>query len=360
MPANLTPEYLEAEERFKDARTTPEKIAALEEMLSTIPKHKGTEKMQADLKRRLAKLRGEKTKKGGPVHAAPLHYIEREGAGQVALVGPPNSGKSSLLARLTHAAPLVADYPFSTRLPLPGMMRFENIQIQLVDLPPLHPEFPEARLPGGQAWLPQTIRHADAVALVVDLGEAAVLDQLTETLALLEQAKLAVGREAAGAPRAEPALSGGEGPRSLVRKPALLVGNKCDRPQARENFDVLAELWQQRFPLLAVSAETGENLDGLRRALFELLGVVRVYTKVPGKKADLTAPFVLPRGATVAEVAARVHKDLAAGLKFARLWPARPPPPAAGQPGGGGGKFDGQRVERHHVVEDNDVIELHA
>lgn len=343
MPANLTPEYLEAEERFKQARTTPEKIAALEEMLSTIPKHKGTEKMQAEIKRRLSALRKEKTKKGGPRHAAPVHQVEREGAGQVALVGPPNSGKSSLLARLTHATPLIADYPFSTRLPLPGMMSFENIQIQLVDLPPLDPGFPEA-------WVPQAIRSSDAVALVVDLGEVAVLDQLTDTLAQLEQGKILVGQstgelslDSASLDFARDEL---DKPRGFARKRALFVGNKCDRPGARDNFEVLSELWRERFRLLAVSAQTGEGLEDLRRALFDLLAVVRVYTKTPGKKADLTAPFVLPQGATVLEVAARVHKDLAAGLKFARLW--------------GHGKFDGQMVPRDHVVEDQDVIELHA
>lgn len=327
MPANLTPQYLEAEQRFKAARTTPEKIAALEEMLSTIPKHKGTEKMQAELKRKLSALRAEKQKKGGPRHAAPVYYVEREGAGQVALVGPPNSGKSSLLARLTHATPLVADYPFTTRLPLPGMMPFENIQIQLVDLPPLDPQFPEA-------WLPQAIRNADAVALVVDVGDAGVLEQLTGTLAQLEQGKISVGQRT-GTLRA-----------GFVSQPALLVGNQCDRPGARENFAILADLWKERFQCLAVSAHTGEELESLRRALFDLLAVVRVYTKVPGKKADLSAPFVLPRGATVREVAERVHKELATQFKFARLW--------------GRGKFDGQRVERDHVVEDNDIIELHA
>lgn len=327
MPANLTPEYLEAEQRFKQARTPEEKLAALEEMLATIPKHKGTEKMQAELKRKLSKVRGEKQRKSGAKHAAPVYYVTREGAGQVALVGPPNSGKSSLLARLTHASPAVAEYPFTTRLPQPGMMAFENIQIQLVDLPPLHPDFPET-------WVPQAIRNADAVVLVIDLGEAEVLEQLTQTLAGMEQGKISLGPE----PQ-EPL-------RGVARKSALLVGNKCDRPGARENFEVLAELWRDRFPLLAVSAQTGENLEAFRRGVFELLGVVRIYTKIPGKKADLSSPFVLPRGATVHDVAARVHKDVATGLKFARLW--------------GQGKFDGQMVPRNHVVEDRDIVELHA
>ncbi|MFQ5664410.1 MAG: TGS domain-containing protein [Terriglobia bacterium] len=348
MPANLTPEYLAAEERFKQARTPEEKIAALEAMLSAIPKHKGTEKMQGDLKRRLKRVRGEKGKKGATRHAAPIHYVEHEGAGQVALVGPPNCGKSALLAALTRATPAVADYPFSTRSPLPGMMPFENIQVQLVDLPPLDPLFPEA-------WVPQTIRNADAVALLVDLGDPDLLDHLTQTLEQLDHGKIRV------------AQGQGELPRGFVRKPALLVGNKCDRPGARDNLEVLAELWGERFRLarpaspparsaggqnaqagglLPVSAQTGENLEELRRVLFELLGVVRVYTKSPGKKADREAPYVLPRGATVRDVAARVHKDIAAGLKFARLW--------------GGTRFDGQRVDRDHLLDDQDIVELHT
>ncbi|MFQ5696430.1 MAG: GTPase, partial [Terriglobia bacterium] len=231
----------------------------------------------------------------------------------MALVGPPNGGKSSLLARLTRAAPLVADYPFSTRRPLPGMMAFENIQIQLIDLPPLHPDSPDA------LWVPQTVRIADAAVLVVGLDEPAVLEQLTEVLALLERGKVRLGRD-----------DGAELPRGFVRKPALLLGNKLEAAGARDAFETLAELWGERCPLLALSLESGQGLDAFRRAVYELLGIVRVYSKAPGKKADLGSPFVVPRGATVREVAERVHKDFAAGLKFARLW--------------GGAKYDGQRV----------------
>lgn len=327
MPANLTPEYLDAEERFKAAKTTPEKTAAVEEMLRTIPKHKGTEKMQADLKRRLSKLRGEAHKKGGAKAAPPVSYVEKEGAGQVALVGPPNTGKSALLARLTHATPEVADYPFTTRLPQPGMMSFENIQIQLVDLPPLHPEF-------GEAWLPQAIRNADAAALVVDLAAPEVLEQVSDTLALLEKSKTLLG---AGT---EPLGTG------FVRKPALLVGTKLDLPGTRDTWAALGELWRSRFMLHALSTVTGEGTEEFRRAVFDLLGIVRVYTKAPGKKADLTAPFVLPRGSTVLAVAERVHKDIAAHLKFARVW--------------GHSKFNGQMVQRDTVVEDSDVVEFHT
>jgi ribosome-interacting GTPase 1 len=326
MPANLSPEYLEAEERYKAAKSTPEKIAALEVMLSAIPKHKGTEKMQGEIKRKLSRLRGQKQKKTATKKAPPVYLVEKEGAGQVALVGPPSSGKSSLVRRLTHATPEVADYPFTTRLPLPAMMPFENIQIQLLDLPPLHPDSPEK-------WMGQAVRNADAAVLVVDLGDDAVLEQLTETLAELERGKISAGPPPAQLPR------------GFVHKPTLLVGSKCDRPGARDNFDILAELWKDRFRLLSLSVQSEENLDAFPRAVFDLLGIVRIYTKTPGKKADMAAPFVVPRGATVRDVAQRVHKDFVAGLKFARVW--------------GGSRFDGQMVQRDYIVEDNDILELH-
>jgi ribosome-interacting GTPase 1 len=317
---------MEAEQRYKDSKSTPEKIAALEEMLSAIPKHKGTEKMQAEIKRKLSRLRGQKKKKTATKKAPPVYLVEKEGAGQVALVGPPNSGKSALVCRLTHATPKVADYPFTTRLPLPAMMPFENIQIQLVDLPPLHPDSPES-------WVTQAIRNADAAVLVVDLGDDAVLEQLTETLAEMEKGKITVGPPPAQLPR------------GFVHKTALLVGNKWDLPGARDNFEILAELWKDRFRLLPLSTRTEENLNNFPRAVFDLLGIVRVFTKTPGKKADMGAPFVVPRGATVRDVAQRVHKDFVASLKFARVW--------------GGSRFDGQMVQRDYIVEDNDVLEFH-
>jgi ribosome-interacting GTPase 1 len=325
MPANLSPEYLEADRRFKSAKNTEEKIGALEEMFATIPKHKGTEKMQADIKRRLSKLRSEQSKR--PVSRAGLmHRVEKEGAGQVALVGPPNSGKSSLVRHLTHAAPEVADYPFTTRVPLPGMMPFEDIQIQLVDLPPVHPDFPES-------WLYQIIRNADACLLVVDLSDPDLLEDLDTTLGQLTNAKVQVGRGPLP-----------EAPGWLAKK-TLLVGNKLDAASAAEDLEILKELYGARFPILALSGETGEGLDGLRRAAFDLLELVRVYTKAPGKKLELTTPYVLKRGSRLVDLAAHVHHDFLTQLKYARVW--------------GHGKFEGQMVNRDYLLADKDVVELH-
>ena len=170
MPANVTPEYRNAEQDYRRASNHQEKIAALERMLATVPKHKGTEKLQADIKHRLSQERTETHRKGAP-HSAPFYLVEKEGAAQVALVGPPNSGKSQLTAALTHARPEVAAYPFTTRMPIPGMMFFEDVQIQLVDLPPFSREFTEP-------WLPQVIRGANASMLVADLSDADVLDEI--------------------------------------------------------------------------------------------------------------------------------------------------------------------------------------
>ncbi len=314
MSANLTPDYLSAERDYKSASTHQEKIAALERMLATVPKHKGTEKLQADIKHRLSQERKEAHSKGAP-HSVPFYLVEKEGAAQVALAGPPNSGKSRLLAALTHARPEVADYPFTTRVPIPGMMPFEDIQIQLLDLPPLSREFTEP-------WLPQVIRGSTASVLVVDLSEADVLDEIGFVETLFEDRRL--------------------------RPPKLLVANKLDLDGAAEVLTAMAELYGGRYRVLGISAAEGRNLDAFRREVVDMLELVRVYTKRPGKKTDLDRPYVLHRGQTVIDAARLVHKDFAENLKFARLYRAEQGPSP-----------QGMMVERSHLVRDGDVLEFH-
>jgi len=325
MPANLTPDYLHAEKAFRQAKTAPEKIAALEEMLATIPKHKGTEKMQADIKHRIAKVRAAATQARGKGGGVDVFFVEKQGAGQVALVGTPNAGKSSLVAAVSHAKVKVAPYPYATHAPVPGMMPFEDIQIQLVDLPPVSAE-------GLVSGMTGTLRNADILMICLDLSAGDVLEQVEVCLRVLEAKGLV--RE------------GQKGPEGAVAKRTIFVGTKADAPGAKDNLEALRGLRTDLEPFVATSAETREGLEDMGKRLFAMLDVVRVYSKEPGKPADLRQPFIVPRGSTVMDLAEAIHRELAQHLKRARIW--------------GGGKYDGQAVQRDHVLADKDVIELHV
>jgi len=329
VPANLTPQYHDAEERFKGAASHAEKLEALREMLAVIPKHKGTEKLQADLKKRLAKLEDDEAQAIRSGHrTADLGHVRREGAGQFVLLGPPNAGKSALLAALTHAHPEVGDYPFTTRVPGPGMMEFEDVQIQLVDTPAVAAGHTEP-------YLVNLVHNADGVLLVLDI----TADDVEPSVRLLEDL-LARSRVW---PRSRPLPAGA--PPLLAQKPVLALGNKADLDDG--TFAALArEALGPDLALLPVSAGRGDGLEPLRGLLFRELRRIRVYTKEPGHKPDRGRPFVLPEGATVHDLAAHVHKDLAERMKYARVW--------------GHALFDGQQVDRHHVLVDRDVVELHG
>jgi ribosome-interacting GTPase 1 len=326
MPANLTPQYLEAERRYKGAATDEERLEALREMFRLLPKHKGTEKMQADLKKKISALSKSRGRKSGPARSTPLFHVPPEGAGQVVLLGPPNCGKSSLLAALTNARPEIADYPFTTQKPAPGMMQFEDAKVQLVDLPPVSAEHVES-------WIPECIRRADAVAALVDLGDDDLLDGMEAVLATLDRSHVVTAAAEADPP-------------SVLHKPVLLVATKGDLAGADERWGIVREFYGKRFPALRVSASSGSGLDALRGRLFAALDVVRVYTRDPRNKKSIGEPYTVPRGATVLDVAERVHKDIASNLKYARIW--------------GSERYDGQAVQRDHVLEDGDVLEFHA
>lgn len=322
MPANLTPQYYEAERRYREAKEPAEKIAALEEMLTVMPKHKGTDRLQGDLKRKIAKLKAEAQRKKGAKRTFG-YKVDPEGAGQVVLVGAPNTGKSELLRRLTKATPEVADYPFTTRVPTPGMMAFENTAFQLVDLPPVSEGYVES-------WVWDIIRRADLVLVVVGL-DADPLAQLERTVAALRQNKIGL---------LEPGQAQG-----WVDKPVLVVANKLDAPEAHETLELFGELAPPKFPVAAVSAHAGSGLAELGARIYEGLGIIRVYTKAPGKDPDLNSPFVLPAGATIEELAGRIHKDFLSRLKYARVW--------------GSETFQGQMVQRDYRLHEGDVVEFH-
>jgi ribosome-interacting GTPase 1 len=327
MPTNLPPEYFEVEKRYRLAASTAEKIACLEELISTIPRHKGTEKLLGDYRRKLSRLRTDsKAHKGASVQASVFH-VKREGTGQVVVIGPTNVGKSALVAALTNATPEVAETPYTTWRPTPGMLNVGKAQIQLVDTPALDREYLEPELI-------DLIRRADLALLVVDL-ETDPLQQLEDTQAILLENLIAPEDLRGRAPDE----------RLLSYVPMLIVANKCDDEEMEEVCQVFCELLEEKWPVLSVSATTGRNLEQLKQAVFERLDVIRVYSKAPGKEPDLDVPFVLKRGTTVLDLAGKIHHDFRDKLKFARVW--------------GSTAFDGQMVQRDYVLQDGDVIELH-
>jgi len=314
VPANLTPQYYAAEEAYRNAKTIKEKIAALEEMLAVIPKHKGTEKIQADIKKRLSKLRQQEEQgRGGAARFNPF-YIEPEGAGQAVLTGFPNSGKSSLVGALSRAKVKIADYPFSTTLPVAGMMPFENVLIQLVDTPPVTLE----GFPPGLLGLLQT---ADIRVIAVDAGSDDCLEHFDYIWQVFVQ-------------------------RRMPPEKCLLVASRADLPGSEERVSMLAEMAPAELRLIPVSAVTGYNLENLRRLLFDVLQVVRIYTRAPGREPDMNAPFVIPRGSTVYDLAYHIHKELAQRMKSARVW--------------GSTRFPGQAVPRDYELQDGDIVEINA
>ncbi|MBP7053962.1 MAG: TGS domain-containing protein [Phycisphaerae bacterium] len=327
MAANLTPAYRDADERFRNATTNEEKIAALEEMIATVPKHKGTEGLQADLKRKLSHFKEAATqqakKSGGHVD---IFHVPRSGAGQVVLLGLPNTGKSAILAALTKAKVTVADFPFATQVPVPGMLRYEDVQIQLVDMPPITADYSAP----GQVG---TYRNGDLIGVVIDLSQD-VEEQVLVLLDYLESKKLLLDERT-------PAVDA-QG-NALARK-AVCLCTKADLA-ADGAFELVKGSCDKMAEFLRLSTQTGEGFDKLGEMLFRQLNILRVYAKPPGKPADMKDPFTLPVGSTVQEMAKAIHRELAEKLKSARIW--------------GTGVYDGQSVHLTHVLHDKDVVELH-
>jgi len=339
MPANLSPEYKAAQAALRQARDPGERLHFLREMLRVIPKHKGTDHLQADIKRRIHELveELERPKKGG-TRGGPALVIRPEGAAQIAMLGPPNAGKSTLHARLTGSNAHAAAYPFTTQFPEPGMMSHQDVHFQLVDLPAVSPQHPTP-------WLASTLQTADACLLVVDLSDPdcvgeieTVHDMMSERGVTLAECWEVIEPVSDDAADDDP---------FAVHLPTLLLANKADLVvDPATELRTLVELVSLHYPALAVAAISGQGLGELGAWLFGHLGIVRVYTKAPGKPAERSRPYTLRHGQTVADVARLVHKDLARSLKHARVW--------------GASGFDGQQVGPGHVVADGDIIELHG
>lgn len=311
MPANLTPEYLKAEQKYRLARTPLEKIETLKEMLSVIPKHKGTDHLQGDIKAKIAKFKRELETKRTISKKKGL-YIEKEGAGQIVLLGSPNVGKSSLLAKLTNANPQIAEYPFSTSKPITGMMDYEDIKIQLVDTPPIT----DSRSP---PWLIDLSLSANLILALLDLSKDNIIEDAKFISNKLDELRIEVNK--------------------------IIIGcNKSDIDRKQLTVDSLQLTVNNRVPVIRFSTKNGHNLNKLRKEIFRRLEIIRVYTKSPGKEPEMTEPIVLKKGSTVIDAARDIHKDFAENLKFVRIW---------------GSEHNGQRVERSYVLQDRDIIEFH-
>ena len=336
MPTNASPEYKKAEEAFRRARDPKEKLDLLREMQRTIPKHKGTEHVQADIKTRIKELTEELSgpRKSG-ARTGPPTVIKPEGAAQVALVGPPNTGKSALHTRLTGSHSAVGEHPFATQWPNPGMLPYDDISIQLVDLPSVATthEIP---------WIANTLQPADAACLVIDLGHPGCVAEVVELHDILALRK--VHLTSAWPIHDVQVASDDPFAKTL---PTVIVANRADEiDDVAAELEVFRELTGYTYDAIVTSAETGEGLDELTEWLFKHLAIVRVYTKIPHQPADMDRPYTLRRGQTVLDLARLVHRDIAAGFNHARLW--------------GGGTFDGQQVGADHTLADGDVVELHA
>ena len=329
MPANLTQQYLKAEEAYRQATTLEEELKCLQVMLQEIPKHKGTDHLQAQLKAKIAKAKRELQAEKRSGKKSRGIRIPRQGAGTVVLLGGPNAGKSQLLASFTRATPQVAEYPFTTQLPQPGMMPWEDVLVQLIDTPPVTADYLEPYMYG-------IIRGADLALLLVDLGDDSGIEQCQEVLDRLGQTKTRLARRSY--------LSEEDVGLSYTR--TFLVPNKIDLRDAPDRLELLHELCPLDFDEYVVSAEHGTGLESLREAIYRTLDVVRVYSKLPSaKEPDRDRPFTLRRGSTLLDMAGQVHKDYVDGLKFARVW--------------GTAVHDGTVVKGDYVLHDKDIVELH-
>jgi hypothetical protein len=320
---------MEAEEAYKKAKTPEEKLELLRKMWVLVPKHKASEKLQAQLKTRIRDTRDAVETKKAAKKGGVSYKVPRQGAGTYVLLGGPNAGKSRLLSRVTRATPEVAPYPFTTREPIVGMMEWEDVKIQLIDLPPITADFLEG-------YVSTIVRSADAALLMLDLADddgpfaaETVVERLNESKTHL-----------VGERKFE------EEDLTVEDIRTILVANKIDADGAADRLEIVREMFGTRFPIQVIAAEAGSGVDELKAAMYRTLELIRVYTKMPGKPPDMTSPYTCPIGSTVVEMAAQVHGDFAEKLKSARVW--------------GQGVFDGQAVKRDHVLSDKDVVELHV
>ncbi len=328
MPANLTQQYHKAEQAYRQAETPQEELECLQTMLVELPKHKGTDKMQAELKQKISKVKKEIADGSKKVGKKTGVRIPKQGAGRAVIIGAPNCGKSQLLASFTNATPTVADYPFSTTQPLPGMMPWQNVTVQLIDTPPITADVFDPVTQG-------LIRSADVVVILLDLGSDDGVQDFNAVIEKIQAGKTRLGRETC--------LD--ENDLGVAYTATLLAFNKIDQADAADRLEFFREYLEVDFEEFQISAKEKAGLEELRNRIYELLDVVRVYTKQPSKKdADLEKPYTIRRGGTLLDVAQLIHKDFAEKFKSARVW--------------GSQVHDGTPVKGDYIIHDQDIIEL--
>ncbi|MCM8804100.1 MAG: 50S ribosome-binding GTPase [Candidatus Omnitrophica bacterium] len=322
MVVNLPPQFHEKEAELKKAKTIEEKISILEEMLAIMPKHKSSEKLQALLKSKISKYKKMLEEQVKTKKKSPVPVIQKEGSGQIVICGPPNSGKSTLLSKLTKAIPEIGDYPFTTKMPIPGMMDYQDIKIQLVDTPSLSLEFTEN-------WVGDILRKADSLIFLFDISSDYILEEIEEALKVLEKFKIK------------------EENTFKFNKNIIWVGNKIDLPESKDIKEIFLEFYSDKInELITISAKNYENFDLLKEKMFLSLDIIRIYTKIPGKPPDLENPYTLKKNTKVIELAEIIHKELVKNFKYARLWR--------------NGKDKVIIAGRDYILQDKDIIEIHG
>jgi len=327
MPANLPPDYYAAEEKFRTAESMSAKITCLDKLISTVPKHKGTDHLRAELRRKLSRLKSEQHKKKNVGRHESEYHIEKEGSGRIVIIGSTNTGKSSLIARLTHATPKISESPFTTWAPVPGMMNVKDVHLQLIDTPPLSNEY-------SKPELFDLIRTSDLLLLILDI-RAFPIQQFDDSIAMLANHRIA----------AEFLKDRLEDSKSMTIIPTIIVMNKVDNQILQADFDTFCELEQADWPVIPVSVQNQYNLDLMGERCIEMMQLMRIFSKPPGKEPEMCQPYVLKIGSTIDDFAGKVHRDFINNLKRARVW--------------GQNVYDGQLVGRDHILNDGDVVELH-
>ena len=389
MPANLPAEAKHKWRTASEARRPQEKIKRLQEFLSLVPKHKGTENLRAQVKRKIALLRREivekKRKKAGT--GGPRFFIEKEGDAQIVILGPTNVGRSSLLSRLTNAKVEISSYPYTTKEPTPGMFQHQDLQFQIVEAPALV----EGSADGG-AWGLQTLtsaRNADGLLLMIDLSrdpvaqfslisgemeKARVLTRKPKARVEIERKHMGAGlkvvllghfvdctsndvrkllesygiRDATVKIRGEATLDDVEDAifEGTVYRPAIIIANKTDVPTATDATRQLKDFVGKEMKILPVSCKTKSGLDKLGSEMFEVLDLIRVYTRELSKRFASQKPFTIRRGSTVLDLAKQIHSDFYKQFSYAKVWSNRL-------------RFSPQRVGGTFTLEDGDIVQIH-